>query len=66
MRFEDCDFMTNFLTALWLFVGLIVGLAVGAVLGRRSHPVERSAKRGHREYSYRGPGGEGRSYGGTD
>lgn len=51
----DCDLIQNFLAVLWTIVGAAIVGPVCYFLGRRSHPVERAAKRG--EYVYRGPGG---------
>ncbi len=60
MTFNECSLMNTFLSALWALVGALVAGSVCFVLGRRSHPVEKAAKRGdtEREYFYRGRGGE--------
>jgi hypothetical protein len=56
---NDCDLMNTLLSALWGVIGAVIAGSVCFILGRRSHPVERAAKRQTkvRELVYRGPGG---------
>lgn len=63
----NCDLMYVVLSALWIIVAAAIAGPICIVIGRRNHPVERSARRETKRYRdtkryttefvYRGPGG---------
>jgi hypothetical protein len=54
----DCDTMHTFLSILWALLAAVIVGPICWILGKRSHPVEKAARRNSdREFSYRGPGG---------
>lgn len=58
MQQVDCDVMQTFLSVLWAVIAAAIVGPVCWILGRRSHPIEKAARRQEREFIYRGRGGE--------